>query len=211
MLGERAQKDANRKRLSKWPGVMALCLALLACGAPVELSTPTTTLTQTREPTATHAPTQTLASAPSRTPTPMPTPTPTATSTSTPVEGSEQSPESFQGCWQFETDDVLFEMQLEQQEADVEGTFLLIKVCVVAGTPSACRIREALLEGTVAMDELRIKLSIPEYDDKGTALLMLGDDGETLSWEELEYPEAGLSDGGPHYLPPKFTLTPCDI
>jgi hypothetical protein len=105
----------------------------------------------------------------------------------------------------------LFEMKLEQQGADVQGTFLLIKVCVVAGTPSACRIREGLIEGTVAMDELRLKLSIPEYDDKGTALLMLGDDGETLSWEELEYPEAGLSDGGPHYLPPKFTLTPCDV
>jgi len=105
----------------------------------------------------------------------------------------------------------LFEIKLEQQEADVEGTFLLFKVCVVAGTPSACRIREGLIEGTVAMDELRIKLSIPEYNDKGTALLMLGDDGETLSWEELEYPEAGLSDGGPHYLPPKFTLTPCDV
>lgn len=141
----------------------------------------------------------------------MPTPAPAATSASTPVEGSEQSPESFQGCWQFETEDVLFEMKLEQQEADVQGTFLLIKVCVVAGTPSACRIREGLIEGTVAMDELRIKLSIPEYDDKGTALLMLGDGGEMLSWEELEYPEAGLSDGGPHYLPPKFTLTPCDV
>ena len=105
----------------------------------------------------------------------------------------------------------MFEMQLEQQGADVQGTFLLIKVCVVEGIPSACRIREGLIEGTVAMDELEIRLSIPEYDDEGTALLMLGDDGETLSWEELEYPEAGLSDGGPHYLPPKFRLTPCDV
>jgi len=207
MLGERAQKDANRKRLSKWPGAVALCLALLACGAPVEPSTPTIAPTATREPTATHAPTQTLSSAPSRTPTPMPTATPT----STPAEGSEQSPESFQGCWQFETEDVLFEMKLEQQEADVVGTFLLIKVCVVAGTPSACRIREGLIEGTVAMDELRLRLSIQEYDDEGAVLLKLADDGETLSWEELEYPEAGLSDGGPHYLPPKFTLTPCDV
>jgi len=105
----------------------------------------------------------------------------------------------------------LFEMKLEQQEADVVGTFLLIKVCVVAGTPSACRIREGLIEGTVAMDELRLRLSIQEYDDEGAVLLKLADDGETLSWEELEYPEAGLSDGGPHYLPPKFTLTPCDV
>ena len=104
---------------------------------------------------------------------------------------------------------MLFDMQLEQQGADVQGTFLLIKVCVVAGTPSACRIREGLIEGTVARDELRIRLSIPEYGGEGTALLTLADDGETLSWEELEYPEMGLSDGGPHYLPPKFTLTPC--
>jgi hypothetical protein len=103
----------------------------------------------------------------------------------------------------------LFEMKLEQQGADVEGTFLLIKVCVVAGTPSACRIREGLLEGTVAMDELRLRLSIQEYGDEGVVLLKLADDGKTLFWEELEYPEVGLSDGGPHYLPPKFTLTPC--
>jgi len=205
MLGERAQEDANRKRLSTWSGVAALCLALLACGAPVEPSTPTIAPTVPREPTATHAPTQTLASAPSRTPRPIPTATPT----STPAEGSEQSPESFQGCWQFDTEDVLFEMKLEQQGADVEGTFLLIKVCVVAGTPSACRIREGLLEGTVAMDELRLRLSIQEYDDEGVVLLKLADDGKTLFWEELEYPEVGLSDGGPHYLPPKFTLTPC--
>ena len=101
-------------------------------------------------------------------------------------------------------------MQLEQEGADVQGTFLLIKVCVVEGTPSACRIREGLIEGTVARDELEIRLSIPEYDDEGTALLTLVDDGQTLSWEELEYPEMGLSDGGPHYLPPEFTLTPCD-
>jgi hypothetical protein len=105
----------------------------------------------------------------------------------------------------------LFEMQLEQEGADVEGTFLLIKVCVIEGIRSACRIREGLIEGTVARDELEIRLSIPEYDDKGTALLTLADDGEILSWEELEYPEASLSDGGPHYLPPKFTLTPCDV
>ena len=99
-------------------------------------------------------------------------------------------------------------MQLEQQGADVQGTFLLIKVCVVEGIPSACRIREGFIEGTVAIDKLEIKLSIPEYDDEGAALLTLADDGEMLSWEELEYPVAGLSDGGPHYLPPKFTLTP---
>ena len=105
----------------------------------------------------------------------------------------------------------MFEIKLEQQDADVQGTFLLIKVCVVEGILSACRIREGLVEGTVAMDELEIRLSIPEYDDEGTALLTLADDGQTLSWKELEYPEVGLSDGGPHYLPPRFTLTPCGV
>jgi hypothetical protein len=141
----------------------------------------------------------------------MPTSTPTGTPTSTAAEGSEHFPELFHGCWQFETEDVLFEMQLEQQGADVQGTFLLIKVCVVEDVRSACRIREGFIEGTVAMDELRIRLSIPEYDDEGAVLLTLPDDGQMLSWEELEYPEVGLSDGGPHYLPPKFRLTPCDV
>jgi len=105
---------------------------------------------------------------------------------------------------------VLLDIELEQQGTDVQGTFLLIKVCVVEGIPSACRIREGFFEGAVVMDGLRLRLSIPEYDDEGAALLTLADDGQTLSWEELEYPEMGLSDGGPHYLPPKFTLTPCD-
>lgn len=141
----------------------------------------------------------------------MPTSTPTGTPASSPAEGSEQSPEPFHGCWQYETEDVLLDIELEQQGADVQGTFLLIKVCVVEGTPSACRIREGFIEGTVARDELEIRLSIPEYDDEGAVLLTLADDGQTLSWEELEYPEMGLSDGGPHYLPPKFTLTPCDV
>jgi hypothetical protein len=133
------------------------------------------------------------------------------TPTSTPAEGSEQSPGPFQGCWQFETEDVLFEAKLEQQGADVQGTFLLIKVCVVEGTPSACRIREGFFEGAVVMDELRLRLSIPEYDDEGAVLLKLTDDRQTLSWEEVEYPEIGLSDGGPHYLPSKFKLIPCNI
>jgi hypothetical protein len=203
-------KGTNRKRLNGWPGAVALCLALLACGAPVEPSTPTTGPTATRKPIATRAPTQTLSFAPSRTPTSMPTPTPTGTPAS-PADGSEQSPGAFQGCWQYETEDVSLDIELEQQGADVQGTFFLIKVCVVEGIRSACRIREGFIEGIVARDELRIRLSIPEYDDEGAASLKLADEGQTLSWEELEYPEMGLSDGGPHYLPSRFTLTPCDV
>lgn len=160
--------------------------------APASTITPTPKLTQTPTPTATPEPTQ--------------TPTPTATPSATPVDSSGL----FHGCWQFETEDVWLEMKLEQQGADVQGTFFLIKICVVGGERSACRIREGFIEGTVTMNEMEIKLDIPEYDDEGTALLTLADDGETLSWEELEYPELGLADWGPHYLPSRFTLIPCD-
>jgi hypothetical protein len=141
----------------------------------------------------------------------MPISTPTGIPVSSLAKGSEQSPKPFHGCWQYETEDVLLDIELEQQGANVQGTFLLIKVCVVEGIPSACRIREGLIEGAIAGNELRIGLSIPEYDDEGAALLTLADDGQTLSWEELEYPEMGLSDGGPHYLPSKFKLIPCNV
>jgi len=104
---------------------------------------------------------------------------------------------------------VIFEMQLDQLQGDVHGTFVLIKICVVDDVPSACRIREGSIGGEVAMDELEVKLSIPEYGDEGTALLTSAD-GETLAWQTLEYPEIGLADGGTHYLPPTFTLIPCD-
>jgi hypothetical protein len=199
------------KRLSKWPGAMVLCLALLACGAPIEPSISTHAPTTTRKPTTVHTPTRTLSSVPSHTPTPMPTSTPTGTPASSLAEGSEQSLEPFHGCWQYETEDVSLDIELEQQGANVQGTFLLIKVCVVEDTPSACRIREGFFEGAVVMDELRLRLSIPEYDDEGAALLTVADDRQTLSWEELEYPEIGLSDGGPHYLPSKFMLIPCNV
>jgi hypothetical protein len=102
-------------------------------------------------------------------------------------------------------------MQLDQLQGDVHGTFLLIKICVVDDVPSACRIREGSIGGAATMDELEVKLRIPEYGDEGTALLTLADDWETLSWQELEYPEIGLADGGTHYLPPTFTLLPCDV
>jgi hypothetical protein len=99
-------------------------------------------------------------------------------------------------------------MQLDQYQGDVHGTFLLIKTCIVDDVPSACRIREGSIGGAATMDELEIKLRIPEYGDEGTALLTSAD-GETLTWQELEYPELGLADGGAHYLPPTFTLIPC--
>jgi len=165
----------------------------------------------TREPSFTPVPASTPTTAPSRTPTPAPTSAPA--STPTPILGDRSGyvPDLFGGCWQFETEDVQFEIELEQQGPDLEGTFLLIKLCVVGDVPSACRIREGYIQGTVAAAEVAIKLAIPEYDDEGTALLTVADDGGTLSWVELEYPEAGLADWGTHYLPPTFTLMPCDV
>jgi hypothetical protein len=204
-------KYTHTKRLATGLGTGVLCLILLACGAPAAPATPTTGLIATYEPTATSAPSQ------SRTPTPSPshTPTlpstPTGTPTPTLADDSEYFPELFDGCWHFETADVTFEMQLDQLQGDVHGTFLLIKICVVDGVPSACRIREGSIGGYATMEELEVKLRIPEYGDEGMALLTLADNGETLSWQELEYPEIGLADGGIHYLPPTFTLIPCDV
>lgn len=203
-------KDTNRKRLSIGLGIGVLCLILLACRAPAAPAIPTTGPTATREPTVTPAPTQTPTPIPSPDHTPTPPSTPTGTPTPTLAGGSGYFPELFDGCWHFETEDVIFEMQLDQLQTDVHGTFLLIKICVVDDVPSACRIREGSIGGAVAMDELEVKLRIPEYGDEGTALLTLADDWETLSWQELEYPEIGLADGGTHYLPPTFTLIPCD-
>lgn len=207
--GNLRMNDINRKRLSIGLGVGALCLILLACEAPAQPLTSTTAPTPTREPTATPTSTPTDIPAPSRTRTP--TPTPTSTPTSTPAGGSGYFPELFHGCWHLETEDISFEMQLEQRRADVQGTFLLVKICVVDGVRSACRIREGSIEGTVTMNELEITLTIPEYDDEGTALLTLAADRGSLSWQELAYPEVGLADGGTHYLPPTFTLLSCDV
>jgi hypothetical protein len=192
-------KYTHTKRLATGLGTGVLCLILLACAAPAAPATPTTGPIATHEPTATSAPSQ------PRTPTPSPSHTPTLpstlTGTPTPIlaDDSEYFPELFDGCWRFETADVTFEMQLDQLQGDVHGTFLLIKICVVDGVPSACRIREGSIGGYATMEELEVKL------------LTLADDGETLSWQELEYPEIGLADGGIHYLPPTFALIPCDV
>ena len=194
-------KDANRKALKKYLGAGVFCFILSACRAPVEESVPTIAPTKTGKPTATHEPTLTL--------TPPLSPTATSTLACTPPPPPADGPELFQGCWQFESEDVMLDMQLEQQGSDVQGTFLLLKICVVEGERSACRIREGFVEGTVTMNEAEVRLTVPEYGDEGTALFTLADDGETLSWEKLEYQKGAVGEGSLYYLPLKFALIPC--
>jgi hypothetical protein len=187
----------STKRQNTWLSVVILCSTLSACAAPADLAAPTTVPTVTREPAST--------------PTPVPTSAPASTPAPIPGDSLGYVLDLFGGCWEFETEDVQFEMALEQRGIDLEGTFILIKLCVVDDVSSACRIREGSIQGTVTGAEVEVRLVIPEYDDEGTALLTVADDGGTLSWVELEYPEAGLADWGVHYLPPVFTLTPCDV
>ena len=194
-------KDGNLKALNKLLGAGVLCFILSACGAPVEQSASPVAPTKADKPTATHEPTPTL----TLTLSPTATSTPTCTPPTTPAGGSEL----FQGCWQFESEYVMLDMQLEQQGSNVQGTFLLLKICVVEGEPSACRIREGFVEGTATMNEAEVRLTVPEYGDEGTALFTLADDGEALSWEKLEYQKVAMGDGSLYYLPPKFTLIPC--
>jgi hypothetical protein len=186
-------KDANRKALNKLLGAGVLCFILSACGAPGEHSASTIAPTKTGKPTATHEPTLTL--------TPTLSPTATSTPTCTPPATPTDGPEFFQGCWQFESEYVMLDMQLEQQGSDVQGTFLLLKICVVEGERSACRIREGYVEGTATMNEAEVRLT----------LFTLADDGETLSWEKLEYQKGAVGDGSLYYLPPEFTLIPCSF
>ena len=116
----------------------------------------------------------------------------------------------FEGCWRYESEDVSYEMQLRQQGSEVQGEFLLIKICVVGDLESACRIREGEMTGTASEDKLAAQLLIPEYGDTGVVLLTLGEERDTLSWEEVEYPWAGLADGDTRYLPASFALDACD-
>ncbi len=103
-----------------------------------------------------------------------------------------------------------FEMQIERRGPDLQGSFLLVKMCVVTNELSACRIREGTLQGRVlTRDTSEVRLLIPEYDDEGTAKLILAPDGATLRWEEIDYPTVGLADGASRYLPPSFVLVPC--
>jgi len=101
-------------------------------------------------------------------------------------------------------------MRMERRGPDLQGSFLLVKMCVVANELSACRIREGTLQGRIlTRDASEVRLFIPEYDDEGTARLTLAPDGATLRWEELDYPAVGLADGEERYLSPSFVLVPC--
>jgi hypothetical protein len=105
---------------------------------------------------------------------------------------------------------VSFEIRIERRGPDLQGSFLLVKMCVVANELSACRIREGTLQGRVlTRDTSEARLLIPAYDDEGWVRLKLAPDGATLNWEELDYPAVGLADGASRYLPPSFVLVPC--
>jgi hypothetical protein len=136
----------NTKRRNTWLSVVILCLILPACVAPADPPTSTTAPTVTREPSFTPVPPSTPTMAPSQPPTPVPTSAPASTPTPILGDGSGYVPDLFGGCWQFETEDVQFEIELEQRGADLEGTFLLIKLCVVD---------EALPAAYVHVDRLR--------------------------------------------------------
>jgi hypothetical protein len=146
-------------------------------------------------------------------------PTATVQPAATPTQAEDFTPPfsvagplaPFEGCWSLETEEVSFEVKLEQEGLDVEGTFFLVKMCLVADELTACRIREGALLGSIlTRNTSEVRVLIPEYDDEGRVRLTLGPDGATLHWEELDYPAVGLADGASRYLPPSFDLAPCD-
>jgi hypothetical protein len=93
---------------------------------------------------------------------------------------------------------------------DVEGTFLLVKMCVVADELTACRIREGTLQGTLeATRTLDAQIAIPEYDDGGQVRLTQSLGDGMLHWEEIDYPDVGLADPTSRFLPPSFDLVRC--
>lgn len=192
--------DVEQSCSSRLLALALLCLVLVTC-APPAWPSPTPVLIVT--PTASAVP----ASAPTARPgvaAATPLPSPAAES------GSQERMAPFDGCWSLDTDDVSFELRLEVRDQYVQGSFLLVRMCIVADEVSACRIREGTLQGTgVAPDTLDIRLSIPEYDDEGTARLTLTADGAGLVWEELVYPDLGLAGGRDRYLPPSFAMIPC--
>ena len=193
--------ESNRASLNVLLSLAGVCCVLLACGFPVGRAN----TTATNEPTDTRAPLL------------LPSPSLTSTSTSVPTttpaahrDGSDNLLELFDGCWRYESEDVSYEMQLRQEGSEVQGAFQLIKICVVGDLESACRIREGEITGTASEDHLEAQLLIPEYGDTGVVLLTLGEERDTLSWEEVEYPWAGLADGDTRYLPARFALDVCD-
>jgi len=189
-------------------GAGLICAFLVACAVPnqptptsvmpsvppTEGLRPTVTVRSTAVPTATVQPATTAAQAEDFTP---------------PLSvAGPQSP--FEGCWSLETEEISFEVKLEQEGLEVEGTFFLVKMCLVADELTACRIREGTLLGSIlTKNTSEVRVLIPEYDDEGRVRLKLAPDGATLRWEELDYPAVGLADGASRYLPPSFVLVPC--
>ena len=199
--------DADGRGLIRLISVGLLCLSLVTCAVQDRSSPaprPTTQLTVTEKPPA--------ATTVTSTPAPIAALTATGTATSTIMQHSIQgSPwPRFEGCWGLETEEVSFEIRLQQEGLEVRGSFLLVKMCVVADELTACRIREGTLEGTlVAERTVDVQLTIPEYDDEGKVRLTLAPGGGALHWEEIDYPTQGLAGPGARYLPPSFDLVPC--
>ena len=181
-------------------GLVGVCCTLLACSVPGGPADPAS------------------ASEPSATPWsyPTPSPSPTGTSVSAPLTptapsvGSDSSRELLDGCWRYEGEDVSYEMRLRQQGSAVQGTFLLIKICVVGDLESACRIREGEITGTASDDGVEIHVLLPDYNDEGLVLLTPAEGWDVLFWDQVEYPWAGLADGNTRYLPARFSLDRCD-
>jgi hypothetical protein len=132
--------------------------------------------------------------------TPLPPATPTNEPGATHASESPHPAGPLEGRWCFESETAAFELQLEQVGEQVSGSFFLLKYCEVEGVRSACRIREGDIAGVVNGDQAEITLSNPEYDDQGSALLILGQN--SLSWEVVDIPQE-------YYLPVRFDLVPC--
>jgi len=116
----------------------------------------------------------------------------------------------YEGCWELETEDVSFEVRLKRERAEVQGSFLLVRLCSVANELTACRIREGTLQGTFGANRtVDLRLIVSEYDDEGRVRLTPGPDGRMLHWEEIDYPELGLADPTSRFLPQSFDLAPC--
>jgi hypothetical protein len=188
-------------------GAGLLCLTLVACAVPGQsLSTPVPTF----PPTMDRKPRATIRSTPLPKPTAQPTATATPGDVVTPNKSVAGHRLQFEGCWSLETEEVSFEVRLEQEGLDVHGTFLLVKMCLVADELTACRIREGTLQGTlVTTRTVEARLAIPEYKGVGRFRLAAGPGDRTLHWEEIDYPDFGLSDSKSRYLPPSFDLRPC--
>ena len=187
-------------------GAGLLCLGLVTCSVPWEPVAETVS-TARRSLTIGTGATTTLASPPAPTSRPK---VPTATAPIVRKSDADEVLSWYEGCWELETEAVSFEIQLEGEGAELRGSFLLVKFCLLANELTACRIREGTLEGTpVAERMVEARITVPEYDDEGKVQLTLAPGEEALHWEEIEYPTQGLADPGWRYLPPSFDLVRC--